>query len=332
MLLPDGPDILSIAFRAVSFTLQLNAAGIPIFIAAFGRLIPNTVPDLKRLGWKLAIGAMVFVVGHHLMEAARMTGEMSGVMDLAMQKMALLSREGAAFAARMMGMLLVTIGLTREGRSPQRAHAASANGPAPTAGPVSFGASAPTAEPASAGALAPAGQVGRPDAISLVGALLSITAFTLVGHTSVAPHRLAAAALVTLHLLVVAFWLGALWPLYLAAKKEQRATTARVIDAFSLTAVWVVPLILLAGIGLTAVLVPSLAVFRQPYGQLLLLKVGLFAMLMAMASLNKWRFGPACAEGNTAAFERSVVIEYVLICAVLAITAALTTFYSPEVA
>lgn len=331
MLLPDGPDILSIAFRAVSFTLLLNAAGIPIFIAAFGRLIPNTVPDLKRLGWKLAIGAMVFVVGHHVMEAARMTGEMSGVMDPAMQKMALLSREGAAFAARMMGMLLVTVGLTRDGRSPQRAHAASANGPAPMAGPASFGASTPTGGPASAGASAPASPVG-PDAISFVGALLSITAFTLVGHTSAAPHRLAAAALVTLHLLVAAFWLGALWPLYLAAKKEQPATTARVIDAFSLTAAWVVPLILLAGIGLTAVLVPSLAVFRQPYGQLLLLKVGLFAMLMAMASLNKWRFGPACAEGNTAAFERTVVIEYVLICAVLAITAALTTFYSPEVA
>jgi putative copper export protein len=99
-----------------------------------------------------------------------------------------------------------------------------------------------------------------------------------------------------------------------------------------LAAAWVVPLILLAGIGLTAVLVPSLAVFRQPYGQLLLVKVSVFAVLMAMASLNKWRFGPACAEGDTAAFKRIVVIEYVLICVVLAVTAAMTTFYSPEAA
>jgi putative copper export protein len=93
-----------------------------------------------------------------------------------------------------------------------------------------------------------------------------------------------------------------------------------------------VPLILLAGIGLTAVLVPSLSTFRQPYGQLLLVKVGLFAVLMAMASLNKWRFGPACAQGDTAAFKRTVLIEYVLICLVLAVTATMTTFYSPEVA
>jgi putative copper export protein len=294
MSIPDGPDVLSVALRAVSFTLLLNAAGIPIFIAAFGRLMPSAVPAVMQLGWKLAIGALVFVVGHHALEAARMTGEMSGVMDPAMQKMALLSPAGAAFAARVLGLLLVAVGLRRATRLP-----ASVRGPL---------------------------------AIALVGALLSTTAFTLVGHTSVPPHRFVAGALVTLHLLVVAFWLGALWPLYLVARKEQPAVTARVIDSFSLAAAWVVPLILLAGIGLTAVLVPNLAVFRQPYGQLLLLKVSLFAVLMAMAALNKWRFGPACAEGNTAAFERTVVIEYVLICVVLAVTAFLTTFYSPEVA
>jgi putative copper export protein len=285
MSIPDGPDLLSVAFRAISFTLLLNAAGIPIFIAAFGHLMPSAVPAVRQVGWKLAIGALVFVVGHHALEAARMTGEMSGVMDPAMQKMALLSPGGAAFAARMVGMLLVAVGL-RSG----------------------------------------------PFRISLIGTLLSITAFTLVGHTSVTPHHLAAAGLLTLHLLVVAFWLGALWPLYLTATKEQPAVAARVIDAFSLAAAWVVPLILLAGIGLTAVLVPSLAVFRQPYGQLLLVKVSAFAVLMAMASLNKWRFGPACSAGDTAAFKRTVVIEYLLICVVLAVTAAMTTFYSPEVA
>jgi copper resistance protein D len=287
MSLPDGPDVLSVSFRAVSFTLLLNAAGIPIFIAAFGRLIPSAVPAVRRLGWKLAIGAMVFVVGHHALEAARMTGEMTGVLNPAMQKMALLSREGAAFAARILGMLLVAVGLWKSGRSLT---------------------------------------------LSLVGAFLSVAAFTLVGHTSVLPLRPAAATLLILHLLVVAFWLGALWPLYLAAKKEQPAAIARIVAAFSLTAAWIVPLILLAGIGLTAVLAPSLAVFRQPYGQLLLLKAGLFAVLMAMASLNKWRFGPACAQGDTAAFEHTVVIEYVLICVVLTVTAILTTFYSPEVA
>jgi putative copper resistance protein D len=280
----DNPDALSVVFRAISFTLLLNAAGIPIFIAAFGRLLPSSVPAVSKLGWKLAIGALLFVAAHHVLEAARMTGEMSGVMDLAMQKMALQSRAGAAFAMRVLGLALVAGGLRRAPR------------------------------------------------LALLGSLLSVTAFTLVGHTVTTPHRLAAAVLITLHLLVVAFWLGALWPLYLAATREQPSVIASVINAFSVAAAWVVPLILLAGIGLTVVLVPSFSTFRQPYGQLLLVKVGLFAVLMAIASLNKWRFGPACAEGDTAAFKRTVLIEYVLICLVLAVTATMTTFYSPEVA
>jgi len=116
----------------------------------------------------------------------------------------------------------------------------------------------------------------------------------------------------------------------MAAKKEPPAIAARVIDRFSLTATWLVPLILLAGIGLTVVLVPGLDTFRQPYGQLLLAKIAGFAVLMAMAALNKWSFGPACAAGNTAAFERTVIIEFILISVVLTATAIMTLFYSPD--
>jgi len=280
----SGADALSVAFRAGSFVLLLNAAGIPIFIAVFGRLVPGSLHAITKLGWRLAIAALVFVVGHHALEAARMAGEMAGVMDPAMQVMTLRSPEGAAFALRVLGLVLVATGLRP-------------------------------------GALA----------IGIAGAVLCVTAFTLTGHTSVTPYRPAAAALLTLHLLVVAFWLGSLWPLFLAASKEPPPVATLAIEAFSRIAAWVVPAILLAGVGLTVLLVPSWAVFKQPYGQLLLAKVTLFAVLMALATLNKWTFGPACARGQSRAFKRAVAAEFVLICAVLAVTAVMTTFYSPEV-
>jgi putative copper export protein len=283
--MPEGPDALSVAFRAVSFVLLLNAAGIPIFIAVFGHLLPDSLPAIAKLGWGLAIGALVFVAGHHALEGARMAGEMGGVVDPAMQAMTLRSSEGAAFGLRMVGLVLIAVGLRR-------------------------------------GALA----------VGITGAILATAAFTLTGHTSVTPYRPAAAALLTFHLLVVAFWLGSLWPLYLVAGREPPHRAAHVIDAFSRVAAWVVPVILLAGVGLTLLLVPSWAVFRQPYGQLLLAKVALFAVLMALATLNKWTFGPACAKGRTRAFKQALAIEYVLICIVLAITATMTTFYSPEAA
>jgi len=303
-MMMDGPDALSAALRAVSFTLLLNAAGIPIFLAAFGRLMPRSLPDVRKLGWVLAVSAMVFVAAHQALEAARMAGEMNGVLDPAMQKMALESRAGAAFAARMLGLALVAIGLRRY-----------------AAGSANVAGSANAARPAN---------VSRSTMTALLGSLLTIISFTLQGHTTTTLHRAAAAALVLLHLLVVAFWLGALWPLYMAAKKEPPAVAARVIDRFSSTATWLVPLILLAGIGLAAILLPSLDTFRQAYGQLLLVKLAGFAVLMAMASLNKWSFGPACAAGNTAAFERTLIVEFILISVVLTATAIMTMFYSPD--
>jgi len=242
----------------------------------------------KRIFWPvlvmvlLSIGALVFVVGHHALEAARMAGDMSGLTDPAMQAMTLRSSEGAAFMLRVVGLVLVAIGLR----------------------------------------LAPV--------LGITGAVLAVAAFTLTGHTSVTPHRPLAAGLLTVHLLIVAFWLGALWPLFLAASKESPPIAAALIDAFSRIAAWVVPVILLAGVGLAVLLVPNLAVFRQPYGLLLLAKVALFAVLMALATLNKRAFGPACATGRPEAFKQAVVVEYILICAVLAITATMTTFYSPE--
>ena len=58
--MPEGPDALSVAFRAASFVLLLNAAGIPIFIAVFGHLIPDSLAAIAKIGWRLAIAALVF--------------------------------------------------------------------------------------------------------------------------------------------------------------------------------------------------------------------------------------------------------------------------------
>src|SRR3954468_8277218 len=144
-MIVDGPDALSAALRAVSFALLLNAAGIPIFIAAFGHLVPNSLSDVRKLGSRLAIAALVFVAAHQVLEAARMTGEMSGITDPAMQKTALLSPTGATCAVRILGLILVMAGLR------------------PTS-PLAM--QSPT--PAS------------PNAIALLGGLMIITSFTMV--------------------------------------------------------------------------------------------------------------------------------------------------------
>jgi putative copper export protein len=94
-----------------------------------------------------------------------------------------------------------------------------------------------------------------------------------------------------------------------------------------------VPVILLAGIVMAVLLLPSVSALSEPYGKLLIAKGVGFAVLMGLAAANKWRLGPALVHGagqSARWFRRSVAAEYVLIALVLTITAVMTTFFSPE--
>jgi putative copper export protein len=169
--------------------------------------------------------------------------------------------------------------------------------------------------------------------VALCGAVLAIGAFTLTGHTSVNVHRGALAVLLMLHLFVLAFWFGALWPLCIATLRETPARAADIIDRFTAVASWLVPVILLAGLVMAVLLLPSLSALSEPYGELLIAKVLGFALLMGLAAANKWRLGPALMSGTAQSgrrFRRSVAAEFVLIAAVLTITAVMTSFFSPE--
>jgi len=169
--------------------------------------------------------------------------------------------------------------------------------------------------------------------VAVGGAVLATAAFTLTGHTSVNVHQGSLATLLMLHLLVVAFWFGALSPLYLASLRETPARAADIIERFTAVATWLVPVILLAGIVMAVLLLPNLSALREPYGELLIAKVVGFALLMGLAAANKWRLAPALAQGTIQSgqwFRRSVAAEYVLIAAILTITAVMTSLFSPE--
>jgi copper resistance protein D len=173
----------------------------------------------------------------------------------------------------------------------------------------------------------------RSTIVAVGGAVLATGAFTLTGHTSVNVHRGALATLLMLHLLIVAFWFGALWPLYLASLRETPARASDIIERFTAVATWLVPVILLAGIVMAVLLLPNISALSEPYGKLLIAKAVGFAVLMGLAAANKWRLGPALLHGPVQSgrwFRRSVAAEYVLIAAVLTITAVMTSFFSPE--
>src|SRR6266481_6109970 len=285
----EMPDVVSVILRALSFVLLFQAAGVAIFVAVFGRRLASSQVSVRRLGQAAAIAAIVLVAAHHALEAARMAGEMSAMWDPTLQGMAWNSPAGTALICRLLGLLLIAVGL-------QEASV-------------------------------------RWIILAIGGTVLATGAFALTGHTSVNAHRAALAPLLMLHLLVVAFWFGALWPLSVASLRETPARASDIIERFTAVATWLVPVVFLAGIVMAVLLLPNLQALSEPYGELLIAKVVGFALLMGLAAANKWRLAPALAQGTIQSgqwFRRSVAAEYVLIAAILTITAVMTSLFSPE--
>jgi putative copper export protein len=107
---------------------------------------------------------------------------------------------------------------------------------------------------------------------------------------------------------------------------------ARIVATFSFVATGVVAALFIAGAVLLFNLLPDWSAFTTPYGRLVLVKVAVFAILLGLAALNRWRHAPMLGQEASArhAFQRTVLAEYLLMASVLVLTAVLTSFYSPE--
>jgi putative copper export protein len=166
-----------------------------------------------------------------------------------------------------------------------------------------------------------------------LGGAIALAGFLLTGHTSAHALRAVLAPLLGLHLLIVAGWFGALAPLLIVIRKEAKPMVALIVARYSAIAGLLVPLIALAGLSMAWLLTGSVTVLRRPYGELLMVKLILFSLLMALAAWNKWRLTPALALGEAraaVALQRSIIAEIILIAVVLSVTAALTSLYSPD--
>jgi copper resistance protein D len=164
------------------------------------------------------------------------------------------------------------------------------------------------------------------------GVVLLAVSFAGVGHTAAPGASMSLAVLLVAHVAVAAFWFGSLLPLLTVTRCEQMSQAACIVEGFSRWAVRVVPGLLIAGVLLAWNLIPGWSSFAQPYGMLLLAKLLGFAVLMVLAALNRWRYGPRLVAEAAAvrALRRSIAAEYSIICLILSATAVLTTFYSPE--
>jgi copper transport protein len=174
---------------------------------------------------------------------------------------------------------------------------------------------------ASAGFGAPTARI-----VGVVGAVVAALGFPLAGHAATAEPRWVAAAALAAHALVVAFWLGAFWPLR-ALLADHGAVCAPAVGRFSGLAVPAVALLLAAGAALAALRLrtPDM-LLGSAYGRLVLAKAGGFALLLALAAVNRRRLTPALAagrDGAAARLSRGVLGEMAVAAAVLCVTVVL---------
>ncbi|WP_316015735.1 CopD family protein [Roseobacter sp. HKCCA0434] len=168
-------------------------------------------------------------------------------------------------------------------------------------------------------------------ALGLVGALFVAVSYTLVGHSLGDPRWLLSAMLV-LHLLSAAFWVGALAPLYHATDAPGGA---RLLHRFGVIASGTVALLIGVGTVFAWLMSGSVsALLYTAYGRILLAKVAVVACLLGLAALNKLRLVPALARNEPAAsiaLKRSIRLETVAVALILIATATLTTVTTPSV-
>ena len=171
-----------------------------------------------------------------------------------------------------------------------------------------------------------------PKPVAVAGALVVCASFAFRGHVLAEP-RAVLGVLATMHLLGVAFWIGAFFPLHRMARHAEPLLAGAAADEFGRKALWSVSGLVLAGGGLLILLAGNpLDALATPYGQLLAVKVAMFTLLLGFAAFNRLRLTPALLAGDASAalrLQRSIELEVAASCAILVTTATLTTIASP---
>ena len=181
------------------------------------------------------------------------------------------------------------------------------------------------------GALFVSGRVPR--SVAVAGATIVCASFAFRGHVLAEP-RVILGALLTAHLLGLAFWIGAFAPLHRLAAHADSIRVGGAAAEFGRRALWMVVVLAAAGAGMLVLLTGNpLDALATEYGRLLAVKLALFLLLLGLAAFNKLRLTPALLAGDAGAgirLRRSIRLEFAAVSAILVTTAILTTIASPD--
>jgi copper transport protein len=165
----------------------------------------------------------------------------------------------------------------------------------------------------------------------LLGVTLIVISLGASGHA--ASSGLIMNSLFVIHALMAGIWLGALWLLYRCIAINPVSMITVVLNQFSRRATIVVSILLLCALIMAWY---QLGEIRQliysDYGYWLMIKLGLVALVLIIAAINRWRIAPTLESDATSArqsLRRSILIEGLLMIVVLAVTSVLASTPPP---
>jgi len=167
--------------------------------------------------------------------------------------------------------------------------------------------------------------------VAAIGAGMVCYSFSIDGHAAAGPEILA--ALFTLHLLTISFWIGGLRPLHTMPLWDV-AEAGMAAEEFGRKAVLAVGVLILSGGAMLYVLSGGdPAALGTLWGRVLVLKLGAVALILALAAMNKLILTRGLLKGRREAgrrLRRSIRMEFRLMLVVFALTAILTSIASPD--
>jgi copper resistance protein D len=174
----------------------------------------------------------------------------------------------------------------------------------------------------------------RPSWWSMAGAMAAATSFAWSGHARALNSGWLPVALVSLHLLGIAFWLGALPALSVVARGRRSVESVAAPAArFGAAALFVVGALMIAGLGLLWILLGDFTeLWRSAYGRYVVLKLALVCGLLCLAAFNKLSLTPRLLANDARAvraLRASLRLELSLGVLILLVTATLTTVTGP---
>ena len=161
------------------------------------------------------------------------------------------------------------------------------------------------------------------------GVLFTGWSFTMDGH--VVELGVAHRALLALHVVLALCWAGALYPLWRACGRFSSQALKDLMHDFGSLAMWLVPLLLGAGVALLwALLDAPWELFVTPYGLAFTLKIVLVLAVLLLAARHRWVLVPALFDDCTGRqLRQSIAGEALLLAMVLLLTALLSGVIGP---